>query len=303
MNLRTYTFHEVRNCNMCGQDTTGHRVLGQRMNRSQGLRPRRKTGITVSVQQCGRCGLIYSQPMPLPARLEDHYDQPADSYWKPEYFHWTPEIFSEELRVIAGLLPTQPGRKALDVGAGLGKCMLSLERAGFEAHGLEPSPAFWKKAQEFLKIDPERLRLGQLETVEYAPQSFDLIVFGAVLEHLPDPAAALERGLGWLKPGGLIQLEVPSSDWLVGRLLNLYYRLIGTNYVTNLSPMHVPFHLYEFTLKSFEHLGNRLGFDLAHHMIAVCDMTPVPKPLHPLLSKVMRATRTGMQLILFLRAR
>jgi len=265
MRTATYHFHQVENCNMCGQDTSTHRVLGHRLNRSQGLRPRTKTGISVSVQQCSRCRLIYCQPMPLPAHIEDHYGQPAESYWKPEYFEWSPRMFSEELAVIQRLMPIQPGMKALDVGAGLGKCMLSLDRAGFEAYGLEPSPAFCKKAHEFLNIRPDRLRLGQLETVDYDPRSFDLIVFGAVLEHLPDPASALKRGLHWLKPGGLIQLEVPSSAWLIGRLLNLYYRAIGTNYVTILSPMHVPFHLYEFSLKSFEELGNIIGFDIALH--------------------------------------
>jgi hypothetical protein len=29
--------------------------------------------------------------------------------------------------------------KALDVGAGLGKCMISLNNAGFDAFGCEPS--------------------------------------------------------------------------------------------------------------------------------------------------------------------
>ena len=32
----------------------------------------------------------------------------------------------------------------------------------------------------------------------------------------------------------------------------------GTNYVTNISPMHSPFHLYEFGLKSFEELGKKI---------------------------------------------
>ena len=69
-----------------------------------------------------------------------------------------------------------------------------------------------------------------------------------MLEHLQDPAAALTRALGWLAPSGLIHVEVPSAKWLLGRLLNLATRGLGMDYVTNLSPMHPPYHLYEFTL-------------------------------------------------------
>ena len=29
---------------------------------------------------------------------------------------------------------------------------------------------------------------------------------------------------GWLKPGGIIQVEVPSSDWLMPRLVNAFFR-------------------------------------------------------------------------------
>ena len=39
---------------------------------------------------------------------------------------------------------------------------------------------------------------------------------------------------------------------------------MGTNYVTNLNPMHVPYHLYEFDLKSFEVNAKKLGYESAH---------------------------------------
>jgi hypothetical protein len=59
----------------------------------------------------------------------------------------------------------------------------------------------------------------------------------------------------WLAPNGQIYAEVPSARWLIGRMLNLAYRVRGIDYVTNLSPMHSPYHLYEFELKSFQRHG------------------------------------------------
>ena len=54
-----------------------------------------------------------------------------------------------------------------------------------------------------------------------------------MLEHLPDPAGQIERVMTWLAPGGLLHLEVPSSDWLTSRLVNFAYRVQGLDYVTN----------------------------------------------------------------------
>src|SRR3990170_2595049 len=98
-------------------------------------------------------------------------------------------------------------------------------------------------AIERIGITADRIALATVETAALPLVHFDFISFGAVLEHLHSPSLAIERALDWLKPGGVIQLEVPSSRHLVPRALNLYYRLRGTNFVTNTSPMHSPFHL------------------------------------------------------------
>ena len=126
-----------------------------------------------------------------------------------------------------------------------------MNSAGFDTYGLEPSETFREMAISKMKIDDEKLKLGGVEDLDYPKESFDFITFGAVLEHLYHPAENLKKATEWLKPGGIIHAEIPSSNWLISKLLNLYYSLKGTNYVSNLSPMHVPFHLYEFSEKSF----------------------------------------------------
>ncbi|MBS1574067.1 MAG: hypothetical protein JST09_02085 [Bacteroidetes bacterium] len=37
-----YYFEEVTNCEMCGDSSQQHIILGQRLNQSQGLSPKRK---------------------------------------------------------------------------------------------------------------------------------------------------------------------------------------------------------------------------------------------------------------------
>ena len=113
--------------------------------------------------------------------------------------------------------------KALDIGAGLGKCMISLEKAGFDVYGFEPSLPFYQKAIEVMKVRPEKIKLGMIEDMNYEEDFFDFITFGAVLEHLYDPSDAILKALKWSKPGGLIHIEVPSSVYLVSKIFNLYF--------------------------------------------------------------------------------
>jgi SAM-dependent methyltransferase len=191
----------------------------------------------------------------------------------------------------------------LDVGAGLGKAMKAMSSAGFDTYGFEPSAAFRAAAIKRSGIDEGRLALAAVEDAAYPEGYFDFISFGAVLEHLHSPSAALERALGWLKPGGIIQAEVPSSRWLIARLVNRYYRLRGTDFVTNISPMHVPFHLYEFGLASFEKHGCRTGYEVAEHRFMVCSIPHVPGALQAPLRWWMNLTDTGMQLSVYLKKR
>ena len=299
--MKKYSFKEISVCEMCGDKIANHKVLGQRLNKSQGYRPKTKTGISVSIIKCTNCGLIYSNPQPIPFDLQDHYGTPPEEYWKEEYFVWKPTYFSLQIEEVKKLLDFKSGMKALDIGAGLGKAMLSMQSKDFDVYGFEPSIPFYERAISKMGIDKEKLKLGAIEDLDYEPEFFDCIMFGAVFEHLYEPSICLEKALSWLKPNGIIHIEVPSSKWLLPKFMNFYFNLIGTNYVTNLSPMHAPFHLHEFDLTSFNKLSEKLNFKVETYRYDVCSIYYCPKIFHGLLRSYMKATDTGMQLTLYLR--
>ena len=285
---------------MCGSLSASHKILGKRLNASQGRNPRNKTGITTTVARCSDCGLIYSNPQPVPASIQDHYGIPPEEYWRSEYFTISDDYFSHEIATLKQQYSFRPGDKALDIGAGLGKGMIALERAGFESYGFEPSEPFYHRALEHMKLSRDRLQLSSIENAVYPLQHFDFITFGAVLEHLYDPAAAIEKAMTWLKPDGIMHIEVPSSEWFISKLFNFYYRVRGLDYVTNISPMHEPFHLYEFTLRSFQKHGSLTDYKIVHHEYYVAQ-TFLPKFLDWILVPFMRSTNTGMQLCVWLK--
>ncbi len=299
-NKKQYYFEDITHCEMCGEDAINHKILGQRINCSQGLTPKNKNGISVTVKKCTNCKLIYSSPQPTPFDISDHYGSPPEDYWKPSYFTWTEGYFEEQTTVIKELLKNKQNPKALDIGAGLGKAMITLEKAGFDVYGFEPSEPFYKRAIENMNISPKKLKLGMIEDVEYHIDEFDFMTFGAVVEHLYHPAASIEKALNWLKPKGFIHIEVPNSKHLIAKIVNAYYRLRGTNCVTHLSPMHSPFHMYEFDLKSFQELGKKLNFEVVKYEYMVCTIFFVPKFLHPIFNYIMKKTNTGLQLVVWL---
>ena len=180
-----------------------------RLNRSQGRNPRSITGIGVTICKCGSCGLNFPQPLPVPNSIDDHYSVPPESYWREDYFVVDPNYFWKQIEDAKRLLSFTPGMKALDIGAGIGKAMIALEAAGFDCHGIEPSAPFRNKAFERMGIAEDKIELASIEDAKFSESHFDFITFGVVLEHLYDPAASIERAVRWLKPGGVIQIEVP----------------------------------------------------------------------------------------------
>lgn len=296
--MRTYSFKEITHCNMCGG--SDFRQLGLRMNRTQGMNPRSVSGIAVSIMRCRTCGLVFPNPLPIPESLEDHYGVPAEEYWNSGYFDDDPDYFAPQIRAAKELIGDRANPTALDIGAGAGKAMKALTRSGFDTVGIEPSASFRQVAIDRGGIAADRIHQATIEDAQFPADHFDFITFGAVLEHLYDPGEAISKAVKWLKPGGAMQIEVPNANHFMNRLFNLFFRARGTNFVSHISPMHSPFHIYEFTLDSFRRHGQEHGYTVGRHYFDVCHIYHLPSVTHPPLRWYMDRTDTGMQLTVYL---
>lgn len=294
---RAYRFVEMPMCNMCGSRES--RMLGRRLDKHQGPRPTSQRGVTVSIVRCRDCGLIYPDPLPLPLNIGQHYDIEPSEYWTSEISRDATEHFDYEIARFRSLWRgTDEHPRALDIGAGLGKAMKALGDAGFKVMGIEPSSTFHSRAVAS-GISSEQLQLASIEDAALPRYAFDFVNFSAVLEHLYDPAGAIEQALIWTSQGGLIHFEVPSARWLTSRLAHLFYRLQGLDYVPFVSPMHPPYHLYEFTLEAFVAHGRRAGYFIRDHRVHVSSPY-LPRPLANAAKLYMQRTGTGMQLEVWL---
>lgn len=285
---------------MCGSDAKNHKIIGKRLNQSQGFNPRKKIGLTTTIAKCKNCNLIFSNPQPIPKNIHDHYGVLPENYWKEEYFILEDTYFKDEIDTVKNLIKIDSKSKALDIGAGVGKCMIALNNAGFDTFGIEPSEPFYSRAIGKMEIDNSKLKMGSIEEAQYPSNEFDFITFGAVLEHLYNPSEAIEKAVKWLKPGGVIHIEVPSSNWLISKIINFSYKIQGLDYVGNLSPMHVPYHLHEFDLKSFVLNGKLNNYSVVKHQYFICE-TYMPKIFDLIFKPYMKWTNTGMQLVVWLK--
>jgi SAM-dependent methyltransferase len=136
--------------------------------------------------------------------------------------------------------------RLLDVGAAGGAFVLEARRIGFAAWGVEPTPTFAARARERHGLD---VRTGTLEEVALDPGGLDVATMWHVLEHIPEPRAALERLHAALRPGGTLAIEVPNFGSAVARRM-------GSGW-TSLQP---DVHVNQFSAASLRALLERAGF-------------------------------------------
>lgn len=146
---------------------------------------------------CPACGAATTYPPPSPAELERaylHYRPPGGRFSAggDRLLAVSRGTLARRLDRIAPLGPV------LDVGAGDGSLLRALRARGREAVGLERAAA----GEGVLEADIVQFgdRAGEWAAV----------VLWHSLEHLPDPAAAIDRAVELLAPGGLVAVAVPN---------------------------------------------------------------------------------------------
>jgi SAM-dependent methyltransferase len=109
----------------------------------------------------------------------------------------------DRLRFVSHL---PPGARVLEVGAGDGKLVGAMRSAGFDARGIDPSPAACAVASA---AGIEVANVG-VDDAQVEQGSLDAVVIWHALEHFDAPADSLRRVRSWLAPGGALIVAVPN---------------------------------------------------------------------------------------------
>ncbi|NCO41281.1 MAG: hypothetical protein COZ06_15655 [Armatimonadetes bacterium CG_4_10_14_3_um_filter_66_18] len=191
------------------------------------------------VVQCRCCGFVYCNPIPDPGELEEYYTESYDDwdYWQTTFRHDRSLVFREGLREIRRL---QPWGRLLDVGCSLGFFLEAAREAGYDVTGVDVSRSAVAFARERLHLDA---RACPLEEAGFPAEHFDVVTLWDVLEHLPEPRAALDEAHRILRPGGLLVIRLPNVAFhlpktRLGRLLcpGQFIGLDARNHLNHYSP-------------------------------------------------------------------
>jgi SAM-dependent methyltransferase len=149
-----------------------------------------------------------------------------------------------------------PGR-LLDLGCGDGTVLWLARQDGWEVKGVELFPEQTRLVRERLGLDVETANIASYTG---SPMTCDVVVLTHVLEHLPDPLAALRKIHEILKPSGIGVLEFPNIDALDARLRRLLDRwhIHRRRYRSTYAPGHVQ----EFCRASFAFACGKAGLTL-----------------------------------------
>ena len=234
-------------------------VCGSRRRRAVGRRGgsahRNSRGVETNVVRCRDCGLYYSHPTLLPAG--NPYEAEEEDYFR---IHDRDEKRANG-RSIAAEAAALLGRRGsmLEIGCGRGDLLLGAREEGWVVRGIEMTSAFADEA-EARGIPVERSPVES--AVLLAEQTFDVILFPGVLEHLYRPLDVLRRARAALRPGGLVFVDVPNEASLALAAGNLYMRARGRDWSVNLSPTFAPFHVVGFTPRSLRRALAATGFEV-----------------------------------------
>jgi SAM-dependent methyltransferase len=245
------------------------------------LAPPRDSGagrpVEFAVVRCRSCGLAYTEPRPTAEELRTYY---PEDYWgrghgasarpragveardvddaphRPVLLERFEDAYRrrQQREVVRWLGRLRPRRgRLLDVGAGRGDLLAALADDGWRVKGIEPSASAAAVARRRFGLD---VVAGTVDDTDPVPSGeeglFDAVVFAGVVEHLPDPLAALRRARALLAPGAVLAVL------FLPRLDSPQARLFGSRWLA----LDLPRHLYHFDDATWLRLIGAAGLEV-----------------------------------------
>jgi ubiquinone/menaquinone biosynthesis C-methylase UbiE len=120
--------------------------------------------------------------------------------WADTYDNFPNPLINVEEPIIRALLERMPAGRALDAACGTGRYTRYMRARGHEVEAVDVSRAMIAQARA---SSPEvRFSVGSLEALPFGDGSFDLVMCGLALTHLPRISPAIGEFARVLKPGG-----------------------------------------------------------------------------------------------------
>jgi 2-polyprenyl-3-methyl-5-hydroxy-6-metoxy-1,4-benzoquinol methylase len=226
-------------CNLCGGKDI---AILSNMSRS---------GKPLRTVICKSCGLVWSDPRPHDARqfYEEEYRVAYKHTYapKPKHVLRAGHVALSRLDKIKPLL--SGSKTILDVGTGGGEFAYLLQSRGHTVSGVEPNRGY---ADYSINEYGLPVQVGFVQDGTFPPDAFDVITMWHVLEHTENPEAVLVRLRSWLKPDGILVVEVPNVEATCQSPRSTFHEA----------------HLYNFNIATLRGLAEKSELHEAWHTIS-----------------------------------
>ena len=240
-----YNFEQIDACDLCGSTTYVNFLLVEDRNYQTG---------EYQYVKCKKCELVWLLVRPTEKSLQKHYPEnyrPYKRYAKTNKLQKLIRLVIKKNKFIAKILIADqlffwPKGKILDVGPGSGYYLHILKDWGWKVSGLELS----QKAVKMVKDSGfKEIYQGDMTTHKFPKNSFDVVRYSHVLEHVSSPRRELQKVRGVLKKGGNVLIIVPNIESIFFRIFKGYWY-----------PLEAPRHFYQFSPKTLTRLLLESGF-------------------------------------------
>lgn len=208
----------------------------------------------LATAMCGGCGFVFRHRRPTKAWFSKAFAERERLQSQQSINALNPKIEDERFqryRLLGQVLRAHfgggpRGVSVLDVGCGPGTGLKAFEELDFVATGIDEDNT---RARHGLALG---LKIEVAPWESYAPaERFDVITCLHSIEHFHSPRDLLERAHAWLRPGGLLVLEVPNL----------------AHFVTDWTDALYLAHMANYSPATLERLGALAGF---HVVARVC---------------------------------
>ncbi len=187
--------------------------------------------IPVTSRRIGSWHVAISRRPHAPEDLAGRYDAVSGRWRRTARRFRLEDAYREALRACdaeAILVTAGPEARVLDCGIGCGSLSLALNRLlpdRIAYCGIDTSGTMLAAADAAMRqagLSP-RLEQADVLSIPYADRAFDVVMAAHVLEHLPEPGAALAEMIRVLKPGGMVFVCMTRRS-VFGALVQLRWR-------------------------------------------------------------------------------
>ena len=169
------------------------------------------------------CRAVYQNPTPVFEDLRRRY---GEGYFEYEhenernFFHLM-ELGLGDIDFEASTRHFPPPRTFLDIGCATGMLIASMREKGWDVTGVD----ICRESAEYgRRRRGVEIFAGTLEEAGFPDESFSVVHFSHLIEHVPDPRGFLVEVRRILKPGGFAVITTPNVDGFQAKLFRSAWR-------------------------------------------------------------------------------